>query len=157
MTDDSFAALSFNFNEKCNFLIDIYNNNEENPIIIKSKNIYNSTYIYLKSDIIKKNSDDNSELKLNIVIKKNDDNKAINMLFKIIEKETISMLQKGAINYGFITTQIKYQYFYFEVYNEEEGELMLQFVYYLRRLSPKKKLIVQIYIIHLYIQRMILI
>ena len=125
VTDDSFAALSFHFNEKCDFLIDIYNNNDGNPIIIKSKKIYNSTYIYLKSDIIKKNSDDNSELKLNIVIKKNDDNKAINMFFKIIEKEAISMLQKGAINYGFITTEINYQYFYFEVYNEEEGELML--------------------------------
>ena len=60
VTDDSFAALSFHFNEKCNFFIDIYNNNDGNPIIIKSKNIYNSTYIYLKSDIIKKNSDDNS-------------------------------------------------------------------------------------------------
>ena len=54
-----------------------------------------------------------------------DDNKAINMLFKVVEKESISMLQKGVLNYGFITTEINYQYFYFEVYDDEEGELML--------------------------------
>jgi hypothetical protein len=120
---DSFASLSFQFNEKCNFSINIYNNNEGNLINIKSKNIYNSTYIYLKSDILKKIS--NAKVKLNIIIKKMDDNKAINMFFKVVEKESISMLQKGALNYGFITTEINYQYFYFEVYDDEEGELML--------------------------------
>ena len=120
---DSFASLSFQFNEKSNFSINIYNNNEGNLINIKSKNIYNSTYIYLKSDILKKIS--NAKVKLNIIIKKMDDNKAINMFFKVVEKESISMLQKGALNYGFITTEINYQYFYLEVYDEEEGELML--------------------------------
>ena len=48
---DSFASLSFQFNEKCNSSINIYNNNEGNLINIKSKNIYNSTYIYILNQI----------------------------------------------------------------------------------------------------------
>jgi hypothetical protein len=35
------------------------------------------------------------------------------------------MLQKNELNYGFITTEVSYQYFYLEVFNEEEGEIML--------------------------------
>ena len=47
------------------------------------------------------------------------------MDFKVIEKEMILMLQKNEINYGFITTEIKYQYFYMEVFKDEVGEIML--------------------------------
>ena len=36
ISTDTFAALFFQFNEKCNFSIDIYNNNEGNPFKIKS-------------------------------------------------------------------------------------------------------------------------
>ena len=125
ISTDTFAALFFQFNEKCNFSIDIYNNNEGNPVNIKSNYIYNSTYIYLKSDILKNISNGFTKTNLTISIKKIDDNKAINMFFKVVEKETISMIKKGALNYGFITTEINYQFFYLEVFNEEEGELML--------------------------------
>jgi len=125
ISNDTFAALFFQFNEKCNFSIDIYNNNGINPIKIKSNYIYNSTYIYLKSDILKNISIDNSKTNLTISIKKIDDNKAITMFFKVVEKETISMIKKCALNYGLITTEINYQFFYLEVFNEEEGELML--------------------------------
>ena len=125
ISTDTFAALFFQFNEKCNFSIDIYNNNEGNPVNIKSNYIYNSTYIYLKSDILKNISNGFTKTNLTISIKKIDGNKAINMFFKVVEKETISMIKKGALNYGFITTEINYQFFYLEVFNEEEGELML--------------------------------
>jgi len=125
ISTNTFAALFFQFNEKCNFSIDIYNNNEGNPVNIKSNYIYNSTYIYLKSDILKNISNGFTKTNLTISIKKIDDNKAINMFFKVVEKETISMIKKGALNYGFITTEINYQFFYLEVFNEEEGELML--------------------------------
>ena len=113
ISNDSFVALLFQFNEKCNFSININN--------IKSEYIYNSTFIYLKSDILKTITDD----KLNIKIEKIDKNKSVYMFFKIIKKESISMIKKGALNYGFITTKLDYQYFYLEVYNDEEGELLL--------------------------------
>ena len=54
ISNDSFAALFFQFNEKSNFSINIINKNEFNPSIVISKNIYNSTYIFLNSDILKK-------------------------------------------------------------------------------------------------------
>ena len=113
-----FTALLFQFNENSNFSIDIISNNEN----IKSKNIYNSSYIYLNSDIIKNITNDD----LNILIRKNDD-KPINLFFKIVENEMISMLQKNALNYGFMTTNTRYQYFYFEVFKKEEGEIMLHY------------------------------
>ena len=122
--NESFAALYFRFNENSNFSVQITYNNEANQKELISKNIYNSTYIFLNTDILKNIDTNEQSIKLNIAIKKND-NKEINMFFKIIEKETISMLQKNALNYGFITTQTTYQYFYLEVFKEEEGELML--------------------------------
>ena len=122
VSNDNFAALSFQFNEKCNFSINIKENQGNH---VKSEYIYNSTYIYLKSDILKKIYENNSNANLYITIKKLDNNKSIYMFFRIIEKETISMIKKGALNYGFITTKLDYQYFYLEVYNDEEGELML--------------------------------
>ena len=122
--NESFAALYFRFNENSNFSVRVTYNNEAKEKELISKNIYNSTYIFLNSDILKNANINEQNINLNIVIKKND-NKEINMFFKIIEKETISMLQKNALNYGFITTQTTYQYFYLEVFKEEEGELML--------------------------------
>ena len=113
ISNDSFVALLFQFNEKCNFSININN--------IKSEYIYNSTFIYLKSDILKTITDNI----LNIKIEKLDKNKSVYMFFKIIKKESISMIKKGALNYGFITTKLDYQYYYLEVYNDEEGELLL--------------------------------
>ena len=122
-TDDSFASLFFQFNEKSNFSINIINNNESNYPTVISKNIYNSTHIFLNSDNLKTFLP-NEDLNLNIIITKND-NKKVNMLFKIIEKEMISMLGKDALNYGFMTTRSIYQYFYMEVFKGEEGQIML--------------------------------
>ena len=124
LSNNSFAALSFQLNDNSNFSIDvIYNNGltQKNKI---SKNIYNSTYILLNSDFLNQDSIENSNLILNIIIHKND-NKAVKMSFKIIEKEMTSILQKDALNYGFIITEIKHQYYYFEVFYGEEGEIML--------------------------------
>ena len=47
------------------------------------------------------------------------------MRMKITEKNTISLLQKGALNFEFLTTKTRYQYFYTEVFQEEKGELIL--------------------------------
>ena len=124
ISDDNFASLFFQFNEKCNFSVNIsYNIDNHNYLI--SKHISNSTYIFLSSDKLKNNYINNSTIVLNIIIKKIDINKEIKMSFKIIEKEIISMLQKNALNYGFITTKVEYQYYYLEVFEGEEGEIML--------------------------------
>ena len=47
------------------------------------------------------------------------------MNFKLIEKDTISLLEKDALNFGFITSETRYQYYYTEISKGEEGELML--------------------------------
>ena len=136
----NYAALFFQFNEKCNFLINIGYNDTQKFLI--SKNIFNSSYLYLSSNRLNNFSIDNSKIYLNIIIKKIDNDKEIKMGFKIIEKEIISILQKNALNYGFITTKIKYQYFYLEIFKGKEGEIMYiikDFMEnYLQKLSLKK-------------------
>ena len=49
------------------------------------------------------------------------------------------MLQKNAINYGFITTEINYQYYYLEVYQGEEGEIMLHYKRFYGELQESKR------------------
>ena len=123
-TYDSFASLFFQINEQSNFSIDAFYNDGLIQRNLVSKNIFNTTYIFLNSDCLKDVSKENSSLNLNIIINKND-NKPTKMDFKIIEKEMTSILQKNAINYGFITTETTYQYYYLEVFYGEEGEIML--------------------------------
>ena len=124
ISNNGFAALFFRLNETSNFLINITCFQEGNQIEIISKNIYNSSYIYLKSDILNNACINNNNLTLYINIQKND-NKNITMFFKVVEKEMISMLKKDELNYGFITTNTTYKYYYMEVSEEEEGEIML--------------------------------
>ena len=151
-SDDSFIALFFRFNENSNFSVNITYNNKTELISLISKNIYNSNYIILNSNILKNIQNNN----LNIIINKND-NKTINMFFKIIEKEMISMLEKNALNYEFITTKIKYQYFYLEVFKEEEGELMLHnkrfYGELIAKIVGKDEINLMIYMILQYIQK----
>ena len=52
------------------------------------------------------------------------DNKNLTANFKIIEKDTVSILDKNELNYGFITSKTKYQYYYTEVFQDEEGEII---------------------------------
>ena len=124
VSNDNFIALFFQFNEKSNFSININCYNDSFKIDPINKNIFDSSYIYIKSDILKQFSNNDSYLNLSINIIKNDISN-ISVYFKIVEKEMISMLQKDALNYGFITTETMYQYFYLEVFKEEEGEIML--------------------------------
>ena len=44
---------------------------------------------------------------------------------KIIKNTSISFLEHNNLNYGFITSNIEYQYYYMQVSKGEEGELML--------------------------------
>ena len=47
------------------------------------------------------------------------------MFFNIIEENNICLLVKNDLNFGFITSKSKYQYYYTQVLEGEEGELML--------------------------------
>ena len=125
ISDDSFLSLNFRFKENLfnisiSYLID---NRLENS---KIKHIDNSTNIYLNSDFLV-----NNEKSIKAIGK----NRTINIIisnyktgiihFKIIEKNSICLLERNALNFGFLTTKTKNQYYYTEIFNEEEGELIL--------------------------------
>ena len=121
-SNNNFVALHFKFEEN-QFLINItYSKNPNNPII---KNITESTFIYLDSNFLSNestNNDDNGNLFIYIQ-KKSQKNNLIYL--KIIEDETVSLLEENALNFGFITSYTTYQYFYTEVLDGKEGELFL--------------------------------
>lgn len=121
--ENSYAGLLFQLNEKSNFLIDItYKNNKYSSS--KSQKIYNSTTIFLNSLFLlyDKETKNGGNLSINV---KNLDKKTILMKFKIIEKYCMSILDKDALNFGLLTETAVYQYFYTEILNGEEGELIL--------------------------------
>ena len=123
VTEESYAGLFFQFNEKSNFIINIIYRNEKdkNP---RTQEIYNSTTLFLDSTFLLYDPETKigGYLTINIT---NLDEKPVLMRFKIIEKDSISLLQKNALNYGFLTSKTSYQYFYTEVFQGEEGELVL--------------------------------
>ena len=123
VTEESYAGLFFQFNEKSNFIINIIYRNEKdkNP---RTQEIYNSTTLFLDSTFLLYDPETKigGYLTINIT---NLDEKPVLMRFKIIEKDSISLLQKNALNYGFLTSKTPYQYFYTEVFQGEEGELVL--------------------------------
>ena len=119
ITDDSFVALYFRF-EEANFIIRVNNSNNDKPIEIK--NINSSTYIYLNNTFLLNDNNNYSILAIDI-LKNNDKN--ISMYLKIIEDDNICLLDKNDLNFGFITSKSTYQYYYAMALPEEEGELML--------------------------------
>ena len=119
---NNFVALHFKFEEN-QYLINIaYSKNPSNPII---KNITESTFIYLDSNFLSNestNNDDNGNLFIDI----QNESKKNNLIYlKIIEDDTVSLLEENALNFGFITSYTTYQYFYTEVLEGKEGELFL--------------------------------
>ena len=115
--EESFLTFSFIFNEKTNFKINILNNTILN---IEEKIITNSTNIYFDSTQIKECVSNN----VAISIEHLNDNPIL-LTFKAIYNNSISLLQKNYLNYGFITSKTFYQYYYMEIYEREEGEIML--------------------------------
>ena len=119
---NNFVSLHFKFKE-AQFIINItYCKNKKNSI---TKNISESSFIYLDSKFLScdnTNIEDNGNLFINI---HNNNSKNIHMYLKIIEDESVSLLEENALNFGFITSKTTYQYFYTEVLQGEEGELML--------------------------------
>ena len=118
-TDNSYVVFSFLFNEKALFEINI----EEDIEFNKIRRISNSHNIYLT----KKSFNGKEINNLNINVKKiGEYNEPVLLTFRVISnKFTPLILQKNYLNHGFITSNINYQYYYMEIFNGEEGEIML--------------------------------
>ena len=110
---DSPIALSLTFNLKSDFEIKILSENGT-----FSKNISNSTNIFFEKEFKQ-----NKNFKINI--KHINDENQVFMNIKIIKYTSISILEQNNLNYGFITSDIEYQYYYMEVSKGQEGEIML--------------------------------
>ena len=121
VSNDSFITLSLQFDENVDFSININFKTDDNTI---SKNIQNSTNIFLNSKFLLYDNQTKQNGNLSIEIKSKN-KKAINMHFKLIEKDSISLLEKNKLNYGFLTSETTYQYYYMEIFKGEEGEIML--------------------------------
>ena len=116
----SFVALNFRF-EKASFKINISNIKKNSTPIIKYIN--SSTFIYLNNDFLLNGTNDtNRALSIDIT---NNNNESIYIYFKIVEDENLCLLDRNDLNFGFITSNSTYQYYYAEILKGEEGELML--------------------------------
>ena len=126
ISNNSFVSLYFKLKETP-FLIDISYINSNNETNSLTKNINESTYIFLNRDFLRCNNDnDNENVNGNLsIIINNLDYSNTYMYLKIIEEETVSLLEKNALNFGFITSKTTYQYYFTEVLDGEEGALML--------------------------------
>ena len=47
------------------------------------------------------------------------------MNVKVIKKTSISILEQNNLNYGFITSNIEYQYYFMDIFKDQEGEIMI--------------------------------
>ena len=113
---DNPISLSLSFDQKSRFDISI--NIKGNESFAINKQILNSTFIFFNSEFKK-----GDQLVINI--------KHINyatpvfMNIKIIKKTPITILEQNNLNLGFISSQVEFQYYYMEVFKDEEGEIML--------------------------------
>ena len=124
ITINSFVSLNFNFKD-APFLINISYINNKKETNLLSRNINNSSYIFLNSDFLLYDINNNN-ISGNLFIDiKNINNTEIYMYLKIIEENNVCLLEKNALNFGFITSNSTYQYYYTEIFTGEEGELML--------------------------------
>ena len=120
----NFVSLNFNF-KNSSFLIKISYIKNKKPINSISKIITSSGYIFLNSYFFLNNDHNiNDQGYLSISIQNM--NNTPNFIFlKIIENNSSCLLEKNALNYGFLTSNTIYQYYYTEILKYEEGELML--------------------------------
>ena len=115
-TNDSFVTFSFIFNEIASFDI-IYSYGENKKI--KSISNSNNIFLYDLPDIDKKI--------INIKIKRIDisEHTVLLTLRVFTNNPTPYILQKNYLNHGFITSNLQNQYYYIEIFKDEEGEIML--------------------------------
>ena len=109
-------ALSIQYNQKTEFEITIKTEGKED-FLIKRK-INNSTNIFIDKDF-------KEGEKLEINIKHIDIKTQVFTNIKIIKKSSVSILEQNHLNFGFISSKIQYQYYYMEVFKDQEVEIML--------------------------------
>ena len=114
---DTPIALSLNLNKNSKFIINITKSGNETFII--NKEIFNSTNIFLgKGDFKEKEQ-------LIIQIESISISPPVFVNIKMIKKTSVSILDQNNLNFGFITSNIEYQYYYMEVFKDQEGEIMI--------------------------------
>ena len=113
---DNLIALSLSFNQKSQFKIRVSLSGTEEYLI--NKNISNSSNIFFENEFNKGN-----ELKISIEYINN--TLPIFMNIKMVKQISISILEQNNLNLGFINSKIQYQYYYMEVFKQQEGEIML--------------------------------
>ena len=110
-------SISFFIKEKVKFEI-IVSNNEDKTF---KKIIAYTDRILIDSNFIKENSSF-----INIHIEKIEKEKDAIIITKIIgDYSSPIYFQRNILNLGFIPENVSYQYYYMEVFNGEEGEIML--------------------------------
>ena len=112
--DKSFITFSFIFNEIAKFEIEISETKQK-------RKISNSNNIFLTNESIDKLDS------LHIKLKRIDENESpVFLSFRVITNNfNPILLQKNYLNQGFITSNNNFQYYYMDIYNDEEGEIML--------------------------------
>ena len=115
---DTPIALFLSFNKKSQFNVSITESGNDNNEI--NKNILNSTFIFFGNEFKEGNQ-------LNIKIRHINYTNPVFMNIKVIKNKnnSISVLEQNNLNFGFITSNIEYQYYYMEVFKDQEGEIML--------------------------------
>ena len=109
---NSFIAFSFLYHGKASFEIAIGNH---------SYVISSSTTIFAESENVTSFCPNNY---CEINIKYINSNSTL-LFLNVIKNNTISILENNYLNYGFITSKAKNQYYYMKIYDGEEGEIML--------------------------------
>jgi len=118
LTEDSFIILSFISDENLIFNVDIKS--------ISKRIISNSSNIFIYYDDLSKIK--NGILNFKIThSKENISEQKYNklLIFKLIESNSISIIEKNKLNLGFTISKKINQYYYLEVFKGEEGEVML--------------------------------
>ena len=118
LDENSFMILSFTFDENLLFNVDIKN--------ILNRTISNSSNIFLFYNELSKIENDLLTIKINYSKENTSEEKNNSLLiFKLIESNSISILEKNKLNLGFTISKKVDQYYYLEVFKGEEGEIML--------------------------------
>ena len=121
---NSFATFSFLlFYQISEFELNIINSENNKKLFYQINDSYN---LFLDKKTLESELLCLERCNLNISIEYKNLNPIL-LNFKIIEKNSISILQKNYLNKGFISADDinSYQYYYMEVYKGEEGEIML--------------------------------
>ena len=107
--------ISFFIKERVKFQVTVWN---------EKGNILSKIVAYTDKIFVHPNSFQNSDC-IYFTIKKIEEKNAVMIVNIIGNHKTPFYLQNKMINMGFIPTNISYQYYYMEVFEEEEGEIIL--------------------------------